>query len=326
MNNTENILGLRKIIFENLDPIIDSDYCLLDIPDHKNIGDNLIWAGELNYLSRLPYKMLYTSNLHLFQKNKVKDGSLILLHGGGNFGDLWRIVQEFRNSIVNNFKKNKIIIFPQTVHYENDELLNHDAEIFNQHPDLTICARDSISFEFFKKHFAKNKILLVPDMAFCLDFENYQSKPATNKVLFLKRKDKELNKNSNKIYEILKHKSLQIDVKDWPPFNIGIAEEWVEQKLYSMQKRLAWLLLRLPLLDKLADSRYGLYKNKSWENYVSMGVSFINEYDEIYSTRLHTYILAILLNKKAHLIDNSYGKNSRLYNTWMKNFENSSLV
>ena len=54
--------------------------------------------------------------------------------------------------------------------------------------------------------------------------------------------------------------------------------------------------------------------------------NFINEYDEIYTTRLHGYILSVLLDKKVNLIDNSYGKNSTFYNTWMKEFENSSMI
>ena len=326
MINHNNIIRLRKVIYDNLDPIIDSDYCLLDIPDHKNIGDNLIWAGELAYLARLPYKMTYTANLYLFQKSKIKEGNIILLQGGGSFGDMWRVMQDFRIDIVKGFKNNKIIILPQTVHYDNEELMKQDAEVFSQHPNLTICARDSTSFEFLKKNFSKNKILLVPDMAFCLDLEKYCSNKVTNKTLYLKRSDKELNKATSSIYDQVKAKNSIIDVKDWPTFNISAAKAWIEQKHYAIQRRLAWAFLRAPVVHNLVDSRYGLSRSNSWEKYLEMGISFINEYDEVYSTRLHTYILAILLNKKAYLIDNSYGKNSRLYNTWMGSFENSSLL
>ena len=56
------------------------------------------------------------------------------------------------------------------------------------------------------------------------------------------------------------------------------------------------------------------------------GVKFINEYEEVYTTRLHGYILSVLLAKRVYMIDNSYGKNSNFYNTWMTDFENSYLL
>lgn len=45
-HNQEHIVKLQQIIYNTLDPIIDDDYSLLDIPDYNNIGDNLIWEGN----------------------------------------------------------------------------------------------------------------------------------------------------------------------------------------------------------------------------------------------------------------------------------------
>lgn len=47
--NNRNIEKLQEIIIRNLVPKINEDYALLDIPNHCNIGDNLIWEGELNF-------------------------------------------------------------------------------------------------------------------------------------------------------------------------------------------------------------------------------------------------------------------------------------
>ena len=47
MNNQEKINQLRQIIENGLTPLIDSDYVLLDCPYHQNIGDSLIWGGEV---------------------------------------------------------------------------------------------------------------------------------------------------------------------------------------------------------------------------------------------------------------------------------------
>jgi len=47
-------------------------------------------------------------------------------------------------------------------------------------------------------------------------------------------------------------------------------------------------------------------------------VSKVAKFDSIHTSRLHGFILANLLNKEVHLIDNSYGKNKRYFQTWMK--------
>ena len=59
---------------------------------------------------------------------------------------------------------------------------------------------------------------------------------------------------------------------------------------------------------------------------IKLGISFINEYNIIYATRLHSAILALILGKRVVMIDNSYGKNSCFYNTWLKDAENIELV
>lgn len=45
--NNEKIQNLRRIISEALTPLIVGDYVLLDVPNHCNIGDNLIWEGRI---------------------------------------------------------------------------------------------------------------------------------------------------------------------------------------------------------------------------------------------------------------------------------------
>ena len=59
--------------------------------------------------------MLYVANDKYEDLGKIPKSAIILLNGGGNFGDLWRSHSEFRIKVINNFRTNKIIIFPQTV-------------------------------------------------------------------------------------------------------------------------------------------------------------------------------------------------------------------
>lgn len=49
------------------------------------------------------------------------------------------------------------------------------------------------------------------------------------------------------------------------------------------------------------------------------GVEFVSQYKAVYTTRLHVMILSVLLEKPVQFIDNSYGKLSSFYDTWLKN-------
>jgi len=53
MSNRDKILSYRDLIKKKLIPLINADYVLLDVPNHRNIGDNLIWEGELRFLENI---------------------------------------------------------------------------------------------------------------------------------------------------------------------------------------------------------------------------------------------------------------------------------
>lgn len=322
-SNFQNLLSIRAKIFQSLDPLIKQDYCLLDVPDHNNIGDHLIYQGELEYLKRLPYSMLYAANETYTRYDKIPQGCTILLQGGGNFGDLWRWFQNYRLSIVRSFPHNKIIILPQTVYYKDSRVLLEDAKILNSHPDLTICVRDTTSFKVLKKHCANNSILLVPDMAFCLDLDKYLNKAQTQKALIFERRDQEMSGN----YKLEQVKSLvpkgkAVDVEDWPSYSNIKAMAGLQDLLYKANRSISRKLKNTGLINDC----FGLNSKSLSEKYLLQGIEFINKYDEVYTTRLHGFILSVLLDKTVYLIDNSYGKNSTFYNTWMKGFKKTHLL
>lgn len=305
MTCEEKIWELRQIIEEQLTPLINNDYVLYDLPYYFNIGDLLIWEGELSFLKGLPFKMLeygsaFTSNL----KRKIKKDTIILLHGGGNFGDIWDI-HEFKRKVIRNYPENRIIIFPQTVFYQKNENMLRDIELMSRHPYLTICARDIHSFEVLKKNF-KNTILLVPDMAFCIPYENLQKylQPTQNKTLYVKRKDKELCKENISFSPLF-----NLFESDWPSYE---QVTWEEKGL-----KLAYKFRHLGL-SSIIDL-YAFYILRP--QLIRKGIEFVSQYREIYTTRLHVFILSILLGKSCTIIDNSYGKNSSFYETWLKNVD-----
>lgn len=313
MEYSERILILKNKIWEELSVLINNDYVLWDCPYYSNIGDTLIWEGERTFLKELGYRCLgYASDITCTFP-KLPSNVIILLQGGGNFGDLWRRLQDFRLKVIRYYPHNRIVIFPQSVYYQDITLMQEDARVMAEHKDVTICVRDTDSYELIKNNF-KNPVLLVPDMAFYISsaiIARYKRNEG-EKVLFLKRTDKELVSASYSIEE----KESSVEIRDWPTIEktplfmvflyklLGLCSYL--EKLRMLKNALSWFTnvyavqLCRPLLLK-------------------RGIGFISAYKFIYTTRLHVMILSILLGKECSFFDNSYGKNVALYNTWLKN-------
>ena len=168
---------------------------IMGIPHHGNLGDNAIAIAEEQMVERyfpeyevvkLPEKNLieYASSII----DDVNDEDVILLHGGGNIGDTYMVPEEGRRYIIETFKSNKIIIFPQTAYFDNKEELEKSRKIYNAHKDLIIMAREEKSYEFMRNTFNKCKVFLTPDIVMSLKKTmNLERK----NVLFLFRQDKE---------------------------------------------------------------------------------------------------------------------------------------
>ncbi|WP_334124748.1 polysaccharide pyruvyl transferase family protein [Empedobacter brevis] len=326
-SNLDKIENLRNTVRNALTKHIDGDYVLLDVPNHRNIGDLLIWEGELEYLKEIPFKMIYSSNDYTYKETKVKEGDIILLHGGGNFGDVWRSNQDFRNQIIKKFPNNKIIILPQTVQYNDPKYIKEDAELYNSHKNLIICARDNESYNFCNQHFKECIIYKLPDLAFFLDFQKYHLNKFTNQTLILKRMDKELGDESliKNIENSLS--STSVHIADWPGFYKNrTLKRRVQYYSILLERKLSENLKYYPFINNLIDDKHGLKGKNYKEKLILKGINFINQYDTVYSTRLHGFILSVLLNKKVYIFDNSYGKNKNFFNTWLSDFDNVELI
>lgn len=326
--NKEKIGCLRQKITDTLLPVIDEDYSLLDAPNHSNIGDSLIYEGELEFLKRSPRRKLFASSIKFLQLSALPEEGLLLFHGGGNFGDLWPRFQKCRREVIAARKRQKILIFPQTVFYENKENLKADAAIFNSHPDLTICARDLNSFAILKQYFFNNKILLLPDMAFCLDLENDHRHQSSGKVLLMKRTDKEIKTTAIEAEKMLvgEDSGKQVEVKDWPGMELTkrqlIRKKWKDRE----NKYATRLRYKLNAGRSEMDLNFGIRHRYQSYRQMRLGIDFLNQYDSIYSTRLHGAILGLLLDKQVYLIDNSYGKNSSFYTCWLTDFSRCEML
>ena len=199
----------------NADAIVDAlksadkRILLLGTPTHGNLGDQAIVAGELRVLEdyfpdreviEVPYD--YLAGGLGFAKHVRRD-DLIFLVGGGNLGNLWLHEEQLRRALIDAFPDNKIIIFPQSICFSNDDAgrreLAISQQIYNTHDDLHLMTRDEVSFEFAQKFFPRVNNYLMPDAATVLHGMLDDADVAREGVLFVLRGDKEKVRDEGKI-------------------------------------------------------------------------------------------------------------------------------
>lgn len=96
---------------------------LLGTPKHGNLGDQAILYSELKLFSDLGKKnVIYVESS--FVKNnisflkKIIGDKRVYIHGGGFMGTIWPTEEMMLRNILENFKDNEIIVFPQTVYFD----------------------------------------------------------------------------------------------------------------------------------------------------------------------------------------------------------------
>lgn len=173
-------------------------------PEYGNMGDQLIAYAEINWLKKYfsDYEIVeYTQTelevdkkLSVF-KAAINDNDIIFFQGGGNLNDMYLKAEGIRRKIISDFPNNKIVIFPQSISFgcspESIQIKNQTSKIYSSHKNLTICARDTTSYDIAKQIFPKNKVMLFPDMAISLIGSFNINKNRENKIALCFRDDRE---------------------------------------------------------------------------------------------------------------------------------------
>ena len=321
MNSIEKAKQLQQLLKQKLLQLIDQDYVLYGLPYYSNIGDTLIWEGAIELLKESPYKCKSVCGWSDYPQKQLPQEQTILIEGGGYFGDVWRHGWDMVLSELSLNKGNKIILLPNTIWYNDPKILEKDQRLLSQMPRLTICARDQRSYDFAYKHF-NNEAILLPDLAFCIN-KSYLSKwekPAVRNHLFLKRRDKEMA-----VIDALESLlPTDIETSDWPTMLYPTyTQKTVEKIAYAYRHRLGGKLTKNEIATNLYNKMYYHIYRKEMSK---QGIEFISRYRTIYTTRLHGMILAALLGKETFFLDNSYGKISNFYNTWLSDTDNIKTI
>lgn len=168
-------------------------------PSYGNLGDQAIEVATTKCLEK-HFQEYTIIKIHLQDTGKYlravkrtlgKD-DIIVLQGGGNFGDLYPSCERARRRIVKAIKHKYIISMPSSIHYLNTLKgrieLARSRRIYNKKNFICI-SRDHFSYEFAKNKFSNCINLLSPDIVLYLQ-EKRTEKNRTS-VLLCVRTDKE---------------------------------------------------------------------------------------------------------------------------------------
>ena len=262
--------------------------------DYGNLGDVAITYAQKKFLSEtlkeyeiieVPYNNTY--NYEKILKKNINPSDIITIVGGGNLGNIYDEIEEKRRNIIKRFKKNKIIVFPQTFDFSDDlngqESLRRTKKIYNGNRNLYLFAREKKSYEKMKKEFNGN-VELVPDIVMSLQFE--ENSELRNDIVICLRNDKE--------------KLLSQD------FQQKIIDEVIEKNQKNNIKRID---------THIGNQKFYYCRRKEiFEN-------FINEIKKakiVITDRLHGMIFCYITKTPCIVFDNSNHKISETYETFLK--------
>ncbi|MBK4214859.1 polysaccharide pyruvyl transferase family protein [Paracoccus caeni] len=300
---------LRDSYAQAIGPLLQgaTDYALLDFPYHENIGDSAIYLGELAFLDKFFGRPASYVSAHFNYRGDVdgycKDGP-VLIHGGGNFGDLWPAHHDFRLRVLSDLPHRRVIQLPQSIHFESNESIERTKRAIGAHKDFTLCVRDVPSRDFALREF-DCQVVLSPDAAHCIDEVAVRS--PQDRILALLRADKE--KVGQGIAEYLSDKAT---IADWPETDVGSTSRmatWIE-RFYRLGKKVG--VSESSLLMRVREQTY----RRRSRLLVDAGTQFLSGAEYVVSDRLHAHILCLLLGKTHISMDNVSGKVSAYIAQW----------
>ncbi|CAH0529076.1 polysaccharide pyruvyl transferase family protein [Vibrio hippocampi] len=302
MNNwMENLRELKEMHLQIAELCIGKKLAYVDIPFHGNVGDHLIYMGTEAFFEQHQLNVIYRAfDTNVCDKN-LDAADVIVCHGGGNLGDIYHIHQALRDRIIEKYPNKKIIVMPQTIHFNSQHNVDACAKKWSQHKDLHLFVRDTNSLEIGKQ-FTPN-CTLMPDMAHSLhplvDVSEVLSADVTLnelRILNLRRVDVEKVQQQTTINK--------------QPF------DWVD--LTTTQD-----IATTNLVGRIRNKPFLKQKsNQIWfkhsKSLCFRAVQHFMSHNVVYTDRLHGMILSYLLGRRIKLMDNSYGKNLNYFNQWIK--------
>lgn len=301
------VTALARRVRETIAPLIapGEPVALIDFPNHMNVGDSAIWLGERVLLRELGARVVYACDQRGYVGAHLRaalPSGTILLHGGGNFGDLYPRHQAIRERVVRDFPDHRIVQLPQTIDFEDGDRLHAAGEAFTRHERFTLLVRDTASLERYGSILARD-VRLCPDSAFCLG--SLGPPEGGSGILWLARADEEAAGVAPAVPTGVRR-------ADWPT----LPDVWRWRRRLS--RLLSFVTSSRPAIGAgLWQPASALFDRLAGER-VMAGARLLSSADVVVTDRLHGHILSLLCGVPCVLVDSRTGKVRRFHETWTR--------
>lgn len=268
-------------------------FWIMMTPSYDNLGDSGITQATVDFLADYfpefeirEVNELTRSWQYSYLEKKIMNDDILILPGGGNFGEIWPVTELIRQGIVQRFSGKKMISFPQSYSFQNEksDILKSARQIYTNRVDLFFF-RDSYSKKSFQSSFTIDSALS-PDIVMYTfsKFKNGSNENIkSNDVLTILRDDKEKKNNSQRDQLIgilnLKWEVMSTDTK--------------------------------PIGGQLITQ-------KNRQNLINQKLKQIKSSGIVVTDRLHGLIFSRSQGIPVVFFGNSDGKVVNLFNTWLK--------
>lgn len=289
---------------------------LLGYPNHGNPGDHAIWLAAKRLLRQLEVDVVYVCDWRTYSRDAlataVQSGAVILLTGGGNFGDLWPNTQGLRERVLADFPGVPTVQLPQSLQFDDDENRERNRLLLDRHGNITLMLRDRRSLEHAREWFDA-PAQLVPDLAFAVPLPPEEGEAPVADIVWVARGDKE---------------SVGFDpppgagdvlLCDWTPPRPDAARDSGQQvppRVASMLKRSAEMTRLAARGEDVNPAELSRLWDQVSRERLALACSVLRRGRIVVTDRLHVHVMALHMGLPSVVADNSYGKLSGIYDTY----------
>jgi len=309
---TEMIADLRERLKDELARVIGPSprVALIDFPNDRNSGDSAIWRGERRVLAELGAVVAYTRDMAGYDADRLRErigaDGVILITGGGNFGDYWPRHQALRESVLRDFPAHRVVQLPQSIAIRDRDNVARIRQAMAWHERFTVMVRDAPSLELAADLALDAR--MTPDAAFGLGAIE-RPVPVRKPLLVLARDDHERK------FDLSAFEGPDVVVSDWRLSTSQLARRTALRVAPSAARH--WRAQ--PRLDRwTARLREGSLEAMS-RLQLESALRQLAGFSVVVTDRLHAHVLCCLLGIPHVVLDNDYGKIRAVHEAWTAN-------
>ena len=253
----------------------------------RNLGDQLQHYAIVKWF-KYHYPHFEVKNIFYFTavdelKKIIKPDDVIVFQSSGAMGDVGLVFEKWRLDVCEAFPSNRIIVFPQTVFFQKQENMLKSKFVYEKHRNLTIMARDYVSFDLLRQFFPRCHPLVMPDFVLSLKGEfDVSVKKDKKKPLLIFRNDFESNEKGQELAKKL--------IKDFDCYDLVFPDT---EHAIDLQRR----------------------------DFVEKVFNHISSYDFVVTDRLHGMIFCTILEVPCICLPGKpkvkFHKNKAFYESWL---------